>query len=64
MMTVSRRVLLPFLAPTLVPSVPHLQQIQFRPARLRPFATNYPNEELGMAYPGSNTELPMEGGRT
>jgi hypothetical protein len=66
MVTVSRRVLLPLLAPILLRqlSTPRLHQIQFRPVRLHLFAINHANEEFGMAYPGSKTELPMEGGRT
>ena len=64
MVTVSRRALLPLLAPILTPTFcPRLHQIQFRPVRLRPFPIHYTNKEFGMIYPGPKTTLPMRGGR-
>jgi len=64
MVTVSRRALLPSWRRSLRQlSVPRLRSIQFRPLRLRPFATNHANEEFDMIYPGPKTKLPMGGKR-
>lgn len=45
-------------------SAPRLQQIQFRPVRLRPCSIHQANEEFSLMYPGPKTTLPMRGGHS
>jgi len=64
MVTISRQVFLPLLAPILVPTAgPTLASNRLPPVRLRPVATNHANEEFGMIYPGPKITLPMGGER-